>query len=170
MLVWNGVSCSKPKKCHQRLRYCSASPWPHAVKAALEAPPVCSLHPESGSRAWRVWGPGLPALWGALRGGCPSLRRVGSLWEAGSWPLGPGEVDGHCMVSAGQHGVRLSALQFSEKYLIEWRSGETNDKNAIPNKIWGRGGLNPDCCRQLVSSHQNVTLLFRHRSETTATV
>ena len=90
--------------------------------------------------------------------------------KQGPGPVGPGEVDGHCMVSAGQHGVRLSALQFSEKYLIEWRSGKTNNKNAIPNKIWGKGGLNPDCCRELVSSHQNVTPLFRHRSETTATV
>ena len=39
---------------------------------------------------------------------------------------------GRCMVivwfSTGQHGVRLSALQFSEKHLIGWRSGETNDE------------------------------------------
>lgn len=64
--------------------------------------------------------------------------------KQGPGPLGPGEVDRRCVVSAGQHGVRLSALQFREEYLIEWRYGETNDKNVIPNKIWGRGGLNPD--------------------------
>lgn len=89
----------------------------------------------------------------------------------GSRVLAPGARRGGRSLY-GQRGAAWctsSALQFSEKYLIEWRSGETNDKNAIPNKIWGRGGLNPDCC-QLVSSHQNVTPLFRHRSETTATM
>ena len=78
---------------------------------------------------------------------------------------------GRCMVivwfSTGQHGVRLSALQFSEKHLIGWRSGETNECHS--KQGWGRGGLNPDCCHELVSSHQNVPLLFRHRDEMTAT-
>lgn len=84
-------------------------------------------------------------------------------------PMGQGRWMVIVWFSTGRHGLRLSALQFSEKHLIEWRSGETNDKSVIPNKVWGRGGLNPDCCHELVPSHQNVPLLFRHRDEMTAT-
>lgn len=155
--------CSLFEAKEVSLAYC-ATAWPLWLtlgKGRLEA--VCLLHPSLGASA------GCPPCGVCSEEVVLVSGESAAYREAGSWPLGARRGGPPLCGQRGQHGVRLSALQFSEKisnWMEIWRN--KRDKNVIPNKIW-EGTVWTQTCRER-SPPIKMSLRFSDTSEMTATV